>query len=89
MATYAFRTIEERRRIEALHRQKIDVPVMAEMMGVPERTMYAELERGRTGELTEDYRPVYRAEIAQQRMADSLFKRGRPRKAVQKEKEDE
>ena len=77
MADYAFRTLEQRQKVEALWAAKVPPKQIAERMGVSEMVIYTELRRGRDGTRSEDGRLRYSAEAAQRKVDKSLESRGR------------
>lgn len=77
MADYAFRTLEQRKRIETMWNDGAAPKKIAEEMQVSETVVYTELRRGRDGTRLEDRRLRYNAALAQQIMAQSLESRGR------------
>ena len=77
MAYYAFRTLEERKKVEKLWKDGL---TPKEISTETERSMYAvyaELSRGQDGSRLPDKRLRYSADLAQLRMQQSLERRGK------------
>ena len=77
MADYAFRTLEQRQKIETLWAANTAPKKIAEEMGGSETVIYTELRRGRDGTRLKDGRLRYNAAAAQWKVAQSLENRGR------------
>lgn len=77
MADYAFRTIGDRMKFQNLWEQGLTPKEIAEGLGKSMAVVYAELSRGRDGSRLPDQRLAYSAELAQQRVQQSLEQRGR------------
>ena len=77
MADYAFRTLEDRQKIEKLW---VDGRTPKEISASLDKSMaviYAELTRGQDGTRLPDRRLRYSAELAQRRVQASLERRGK------------
>ena len=77
MADYAFRTLEDRQKIEKLWvdgRTPKDISVPT---GVSVHVVYNELTRGQDGTRLPDQRLRYSADVAQRRVQASLERRGK------------
>lgn len=77
MASYAFRSFQDRQTIQTLWERGLTAKDLAEHLRVPLSTIYTELRRGRTGDRLPDQRLEYDAELAQLRVQESLERRGR------------
>lgn len=77
MADYAFRTIEDRRKIERLWNVGRSPKEISEALGKTVTVIYTELARGRDGSRLPDQRMRYSADLAQQKVQQSLEQRGR------------
>lgn len=77
---YSYITLEQRRKIEALHNVGTSAPEIARILGRHWSTLYVELNRGYTGKLTEDGEREYSAELAQEVFKRSLANRGSKKK---------
>jgi len=77
MASYAFRSYQDRQDIQRLWERGMTAKDLAEHLRVPLSTIYTELRRGRTGDRLPDQRLEYDAELAQLRVQESLERRGR------------
>lgn len=77
MADYAFRTLEDRQKIEKLWEDGRTPKEISETTGVSIYVVYNELARGRDGTRLPDQRLRYSAELAQRRVQASLERRGK------------
>ena len=77
MADYAFRTLEDRQKIEKLWEDGRTPKEISETTGVSVHVVYKELTRGQDGTRLPDKRLRYSAELAQLRVQQSLEKRGK------------
>lgn len=77
MADYAFRTLEDRQKIEKLWEDGRTPKEISETTGVSVHVVYNELTRGQDGTRLPDQRLRYSAELAQRRVQQSLEKRGK------------
>lgn len=77
MADYAFRTIEDRQKIEGMWNAGRSPKEISDDMGTTVTVIYTELVRGRDGTRLPDQRLRYSAEVAQRRVQQSLERRGR------------
>lgn len=77
MANYAFRTMEDRQKIEKLWEDGQTPKEISETTGVSIYVVYNELARGRDGTRLPDQRLRYSAELAQRRVQASLERRGK------------
>ena len=77
MADYAFRTLEDRQKIEKLWEDGRTPKEISETMGVSVHVVYNELTRGQDGTRLPDQRLRYSAELAQRRVQASLERRGK------------
>ena len=77
MADYAFRTLEDRQKIEKLWEDGRTPKEISETTGVSVHVVYNELTRGQDGTRLPDKRLRYSAELAQLRVQQSLEKRGK------------
>jgi IS30 family transposase len=68
-------TAEDRHRIEVMNREGFRPWFIAERVGVHVATIYRELKKGYTGELTAEQRPVYSAALAQDVTKRNLSRR--------------
>ena len=69
-------TLFERKRIEEMRASGSCAEAIAAEIGVHYVTIYRELHRGETGEVTEEGLPVYDAELAQMRAALARANKG-------------
>lgn len=78
MADYAFRSYEERQKIQSLW-EKDDTTAkdIAEALELSLSAVYTELRRGRDGTRLPDQRLKYDADLAQLRVQEALERRGR------------
>jgi IS30 family transposase len=77
VADYAFRTLEERQKIEKLWEDGQTPKEISARTGKSLPVIYTELTRGRDGTRLPDQRLRYSAELAQLRVQQSLEKRGK------------
>ena len=77
MADYAFRTLEDRQKIEKLWEDGRTPKEISETTGVSVHVVYNELTRGQDGTRLPDRRLRYSAELAQRRVQASLERRGK------------
>lgn len=77
MAGYAFRTFEERKRIERLWETGTPAKEIADKLNISVSAFYTELNRGQDGTRLPNQRRRYDAELAQLRVQQSLERRGR------------
>lgn len=77
MADYAFRTLEDRQRLQALHETGLSPRELSEKTGKTITVIYTELRRGRDGTRLNDGRLKYDARVAQGIVNNSLERRGR------------
>jgi IS30 family transposase len=77
VADYAFRTLEDRQKIEKLWDDGRTPKEISVRTGKSLPVIYAELTRGRDGTRLPDQRLRYSAELAQRRVQESLEKRGK------------
>ena len=73
MADYAFRSYEERQKIQEM----VEAGLSAKDLGISPSAVYAELRRGRDGTRLPDKRLGYNAELAQLSVQQGLERRGR------------
>lgn len=87
MDGYSYLTFDQRREIEALYSDGDRVVDIAAKIGRSVAAIYEELKRGYTGELDENKRPVYSADLAQTTAQENIRRRGQQtrRKSVTKE----
>lgn len=83
MDGYSYLTFDQRREIEALYGEGIRTVEIAAKIGRSVAAIYEELKRGYTGELDENKRPVYSADLAQQTAQENIRRRGNRRAANQ------
>lgn len=77
MATYLFKTLEERKKVQQLYEDGLSCTQLAEVLGVNPGAVRRELLRGYQDEARlPDMRLKYDAELAQLRMQRSLERRG-------------
>jgi len=76
---YRYITLEDRRKIAAWHLDNMRPVDIAARLGVHTATIYHELKRGNTGELDQNQRPAYDADIAQREVQEGFKRRGRRR----------
>ncbi len=74
--TCRYLTFEDRKSIEALYAANISLVEIASKLGVHLATIYREMTRGSTGELDNNGRSGYSADIAQKTVQDSIKRRG-------------
>lgn len=77
MAYYAFRTLEERKKVEKLWNNGLMPKEISMETGRSLCAVYAELSRGQDGSRLPDQRLRYSADLAQLRMQQSLERRGK------------
>ena len=77
MADYAFRTLEDRQKIEKLWENGRTPKEISETTGVSVHVVYKEMTRGQDGTRLPDQRLRYSAELAQRRVQASLERRGK------------
>ena len=77
MAGYAFRSLEDRRKVETLWEKGRVPKEIASELGTSVSVIYNELSRGRDGSRLPDQRLRYNAELAQIRVQKSLERRGK------------
>ena len=77
MADYAFRTLEDRQKIEKLWEDGRTPKEISASMDKSLTAIYAELPRGQDGTRLPDQRLRYSAELAQRRVQASLERRGK------------
>lgn len=77
MAGYAFRSLEDRRKVENLWERGQAPKEIARELDASVSVIYSELSRGRDGSRLPDQRLRYNAELAQLRVQESLEKRGK------------
>lgn len=83
MDGYSYLTFDQRREIEALYGEGIRTVDIAAKIGRSVAAIYEELKRGYTGELDENKRPVYSADLAQTTAQENIRRRGNRRAANQ------
>lgn len=72
MDGYSYLTFDQRREIEALYSDGERAVDIAAKIGRSVAAIYEELKRGYTGELDENKRPVYSADLAQTTVLETL-----------------
>lgn len=77
MADYAFRSYEERQKIQEMVEAGLSAKDIAASLGISPSAVYAELRRGRDGTRLPDKRLGYNAELAQLSVQQGLERRGR------------
>lgn len=77
IASYAFCTYEERKKIQEMWEAGMSVAAIAQTLGCSPSTIYTELRRGRDGTRIANYRRRYDPDLAQLRITKSLERRGR------------
>lgn len=77
MADYAFRSYEERQKIQSLWENGGTAKDIAVALELSLSAVYTELRRGRDGTRLPDQRLKYDADLAQLRVQDALERRGR------------
>ena len=77
MADYAFRTLEDRRKIEKLWEDGRTPKEISAQLEKSITVIYTELNRGQDGTRLPDQRLRYSAELAQRRVQASLERRGK------------
>ena len=83
MDGYSYLTFDQRREIEALYSDGERAVDIAAKIGRSVAAIYEELKRGCTGELDENKRPVYNADLAQTTALENIRRRGKRRAANQ------
>lgn len=83
MDGYSYLTFDQRRKIEALYSDGERAVDIAAKIGRSVAAIYIELKRGYTGELDENKRPVYSADLAQMAALENIRRRGKRRAANQ------
>ena len=74
---YRYLTLEDRKKIEAWHKLGDRPTDIAGRLSVHYTTIYKELQRGATGELDENQREGYSAELAERRLRANSKRRGK------------
>ena len=74
---YRYLTLEDRKKIEAWHKLGDRPTDIAGRLSVHYTTIYKELQRGATGELDENQREGYSAELAERRLRANFKRRGK------------
>ncbi len=77
MADYAFRSYEERQKIQSLWENGGTAKDIAVALELSLSAVYTELRRGRDGTRLPDQRLKYDADLAQLRVQEALERRGR------------
>ena len=77
MASYAYRSVDERQKIQSMWEHGTPAKDMASTLGVSLSSLYSELRRGFDGTRLPNMRRRYDAQVAQLRMQQSLERRGR------------
>lgn len=77
MATYAYRSLSERQKIQSLWESGASVKEIAEILKLSGSAIYTELRRGYDGTRLPDQRRRYDAELAQLNVQQSIERRGR------------
>lgn len=77
MASYVFRTFDERLQIEKLWEAGTTAKEIADRLNISVSSFYAELHRGQDGTRLPDQRLRYNANLAQLRVQKSFERRGR------------
>lgn len=77
MAGYAFRSFDERRKIQDMWEGGVSAKEIAAELEISMSTFYTELRRGQDGTRLPDQRRRYDANLAQLRVQQSLERRGR------------
>ena len=85
MDGYSYLTFDQRREIEVLYSDGDRVVDIAAKIGRSVAAIYEELKRGYTGELDENKRPVYSADLAQTTAQENIRRKGNRRAANQYE----
>lgn len=81
MADYAFRSFDERQKIQGMWEAGLSAQSIADEMELSLSSVYTELRRGYDGTRLPNKRRRYDADLAQLRVQESLERRGR-RKAA-------
>lgn len=74
---FHYLTYDDRRKIDRLYREGVSIPDIAGSLGVHLSTIYRELARGETGELDNNGRSAYSADRAQERLRQSMKRKGK------------
>ena len=82
MRGYKLLTHDDRKTIERMYAAGAKPHLIAEAVGSTLATVYRELQRGAPDVQDSDYRPMYSAEIAEERVRLNMSNRGRRRKTV-------
>ena len=77
MADYAFRSFEERQKIQGMWEAGLSAQDIAAEMELSPSSIYTELRRGYDGTRLPNKRRRYDADLAQLRVQESLERRGR------------
>lgn len=77
MASYTFKSLEDRKKVETLWERGLVPKEIAGELGTSIHVVYNELTRGRDGSRLPDKRLRYNAELAQLRVQESLERRGK------------
>ena len=77
MATYAFKNLGDRQKLQALHEMGLSPREISQKTGKTITVIYTELRRGRDGTRLDDGRLKYDARVAQGNVNKSLERRGR------------
>lgn len=77
MSGYTYMTFEQRRKIEKLYKGGARAVDIAAKTGRSVAAIYQELKRGYTGELDQNKRPAYSADLAQTNAQANIRRRGR------------
>lgn len=77
MADYAFRSYEERLKIQSMWEDGLPVTSITTALGVSPSSIYTELRRGRDDTRLPNKRRRYDADLAQLRVQQGLERRGR------------
>ena len=76
---------DDRKRIEQAYNSGAEISDIAASLGVNQTTIYRELKRGETGELDNNGRIGYSADIGQQTLHDNFRRRGNRKPATAKQ----
>lgn len=79
--TCHYLSLEDRRSLERLYSEGVELTEIAKKLGVHLATIYRELTRGDTGELDSLGREGYSADLAQKAFQSNLKRRGRKQTA--------
>jgi IS30 family transposase len=83
MADYAFRSFDERQKIQGMWEAGLSAQNIADEMELSLSSVYTELRRGYDGTRLPNKRRRYDADLAQLRVQESLERRGRRKAAGQ------